>query len=169
MNNEVLVVLGVQNSMEEKYASMTKVIENIVEKFKDSLYYGAHIYIVKHKQWKGSDESYCLYGTPGFDVVKIMDDAMKLATYEQMDVITKPSYGSIDLIKAMKDIKMANAHVTIIGGPENDVVANAALIRSNFKGVNVSVDASCCYALNERNRTAMIEILKSLDCDVKGE
>lgn len=167
MNRKVLIVLGVQNDMETRYAGLSEIKEDLVEKFKDFLYEGAHIFIVKDKQWKGVDVPYCQYGTPGFDIIREMDDAMKLATYEQMEVLTKPTYGSIDLIKRIKDLTFGSSQisrVTIMGGPESDIIANASLIRSNFKNVKVSIGLS--YTSNDEMKKSMEDVLKSLDCEV---
>lgn len=168
MNNEVLIVLGIQNDMETKYAGLQEIKNDLVEKFKDFLYEGGHIFIVKNKQWKGADVPYCQYGTPGFEIIREMDDAMKLATYEQMEVLTKPTYGSIDLIKRIKDLAFGSSQinrVTIMGGPESDIIANASLIRSNFKNVKVSVGLH--YTTDETMEKSMENVLKSLDCEVE--
>lgn len=124
---------------------------------------------------------HCIEGTEGWAIDRAIHNEFKTggyATYSAGDIIngriTKPTFGSYDLIDALCDIDFqSDENITEIEfcGVCTDicVISNVLMTKAAFWGIPIIVDASCCAGVTPEKHAAALEVMKSCQIDVIGE
>ena len=124
---------------------------------------------------------HCIEGTEGWAIDRAIHNEFKsggYATYSAGDIIngriTKPTFGSYDLIGAFCDIEAeAEEGITEIEfcGVCTDicVISNVLMTKAAFWNIPIVVDASCCAGITPEKHAAALEVMKSCQIDVIGE
>ena len=122
---------------------------------------------------------HCIEGTEGWSINREIHNEFKnggYTTYSAEDIvngrITKPTFGSYDLIRVLDEINMANEITEIeFCGVCTDicVVSNVLMTKAAFCDTPIIVDASCCAGVTPEKHAAALEVMKSCQIDVIGE
>ena len=124
---------------------------------------------------------HCIEGTEGWAIDRTIHNEFKTggyATYSAGDIIngriTKPTFGSYDLIDALCDIDFqSDENITEIEfcGVCTDicVISNVLMTKAAFWNTPIVVDASCCAGVTPEKHAAALEVMKSCQIDVIGE
>lgn len=123
---------------------------------------------------------HCIEGTEGWAIDRAIHNEFKFggyATYSAGDIIngriTKPTFGSYDLIDAFCDIDAQTEGISEIEfcGVCTDicVISNVLMTKAAFWNVPIVVDASCCAGVTPEKHAAALEVMKSCQIDVIGE
>ena len=124
---------------------------------------------------------HCVMETNGWKINREIHNEFKTggyATYSAGDIvngrITKPTFGSYDLIDVLCDIDTkAEEGITEIEfcGVCTDicVISNVLMTKAAFWNVPIVVDASCCAGVTPEKHAAALEVMKSCQIDVIGE
>ena len=124
---------------------------------------------------------HCIEGTEGWAIDREIHNEFKTggyATYSAGDIvngrITKPTFGSYDLIDALCDIDFqSDENITEIEfcGVCTDicVISNVLMTKAAFWGIPITVDASCCAGVTPEKHAAALEVMKSCQINVIGE
>ncbi len=105
---------------------------------------------------------HCIRGTDGWqirpDVAALLTGA---AIYE------KPSFGSVHLAEAVRDMQDVE-EIELIGlCTDICVVSNALLLKAFLPEVKISVDAACCAGVTPEKHLAALETMRSCQIEIK--
>lgn len=119
---------------------------------------------------------HCIKGTEGWSIDRTIHNEFKsggYTTYSAGDIIngriTKPTFGSYDLIDALCDINAKNTitEIEICGLVTNIcLISNALMIKAAFWSVPIIVDANCCAGTSEVEHQAALTVMKSCQIEV---
>ena len=105
---------------------------------------------------------HCIKGTEGW---RLRPDIAALL--EKAAVFEKPTFGSVDLAKAlaaMEDLE----EVELVGlCTDICVVSNALLLKAAMPEVRISVDAACCAGVTPEKHRAALETMRSCQIQVR--
>lgn len=106
---------------------------------------------------------HCIKGTSGFELNEKVLTALSDRSYT---VIEKPSFGSIELPKIIKEKYGLQVNITLIGlCTDICVISNALILKANFPEAAISVIESCCAGVTPEKHNCAIETMKS--CQIK--
>ena len=107
---------------------------------------------------------HCVEGTDGWEFDKEVAKAL-----DGVKVFNKPTFGSLDLAKAMKAIAdKEDIEIELIGlCTDICVVSNALLLKATMPEVKISVDSACCAGVTVEKHLAALETMRSCQIDVK--
>ena len=149
----------------------TKIVGNVVEKIKS--YDKKDVFATKDthqenymdtQEGKNLPVVHCVEGTKGWEfdkeVAKVLDG---------VKIFNKPTFGSLDLAKAMKEIAdKEDIEIELIGlCTDICVVSNALLLKATMPEVKISVDSSCCAGVTVEKHLAALETMRSCQIEVK--
>jgi nicotinamidase-related amidase len=124
---------------------------------------------------------HCIEGTEGWAIDRAIHNEFKsggYATYSAGDIIngriTKPTFGSYDLIDAFCDIDAQTeegiSEIEFCGVcTDICVISNVLMTKAAFWDIPITVDASCCAGITPERHAAALEVMKSCQIDVIGE
>ena len=124
---------------------------------------------------------HCIEGTEGWAINREIHNEFKTggyATYSAGDIvngrITKPTFGSYDLIDALCDIdaqiEEGISEIEFCGVcTDICVISNVLMTKAAFWNTPITVDASCCAGVTPEKHAAALEVMKSCQIDVIGE
>lgn len=124
---------------------------------------------------------HCIEGTEGWAIDRAIHNEFKTggyATYSAGDIIngriTKPTFGSYDLIDALCDIDAQTeegiSEIEFCGVcTDICVISNVLMTKAAFWNTPITVDASCCAGVTPEKHAAALEVMKSCQIDVIGE
>jgi nicotinamidase-related amidase len=124
---------------------------------------------------------HCIEGTEGWAIDRAIHNEFKTggyATYSAGDIIngriTKPTFGSYDLIDVLCDIDAQTEEGIFeieFCGVCTDicVISNVLMTKAAFWNTPIVVDASCCAGVAPEKHAAALEVMKSCQIDVIGE
>ena len=125
--------------------------------------------------------AHCIEGTEGWSIDREIHNEFKsggYATYSAGDIIngriTKPTFGSYDLIDALCDIdakiEEGISEIEFCGVcTDICVISNVLMTKAAFWNTPIVVDASCCAGVTPEKHAAALEVMKSCQIDVIGE
>ena len=101
---------------------------------------------------------HCVENTEGWELDKTVAAEVEGATF-----INKPTFGSVELAKAIKDIyEKEEIEVELIGlCTDICVVSNALLLKANMPELKISVDKDCCAGVTMEKHLAALETMRS--------
>ena len=101
---------------------------------------------------------HCVENTEGWELDKTVAAEVEGATF-----INKPTFGSVELAKAIKDIyEKEEIEVELIGlCTDICVVSNALLLKANMPELKISVDKDCCAGVTVEKHLAALETMRS--------
>lgn len=107
---------------------------------------------------------HCVNGTEGWKIDKRVAKFLKGAT-----IIDKPTFGSVDLARHLRDENMKEQLEIELVGLCTDicVVSNALLLKANMPEINISVDSKCCAGVTLKSHQAALETMKMCQIDIK--
>ena len=124
---------------------------------------------------------HCIEGTEGWAIDRAIHNEFKTggyATYSAGDIIngriTKPTFGSYDLIDALCDIDTQTEEgifeIEFCGLVTNIcLVSNVLMTKAAFPNIPIVVDSSCCAGTSVDAHEAALLVMKSCQVDVIGE
>lgn len=124
---------------------------------------------------------HCIEGTEGWAIDRAIHDEFKsggYATYSAGDIvngrITKPTFGSYDLIDALCNIDTQTEEgifeIEFCGLVTNIcLVSNVLMTKAAFPNIPIVVDSSCCAGTSVDAHEAALLVMKSCQVDVIGE
>lgn len=107
---------------------------------------------------------HCVNGTDGWQIDKRVAEVLKGAT-----IIDKPTFGSVDLARHLRDENMKEQLEIEIVGLCTDicVVSNALLLKANMPEINISVDSKCCAGATPESHKYALETMKMCHINIK--
>ncbi len=106
---------------------------------------------------------HCIKGTPGWEI-----DTEVAKVLEGATIVDKPTFGSVDLAKMIKDISDKEEIELELVGLCTDicVVSNALCLKALMPEIPISVDASCCAGVTPEKHDAALETMRSCQISV---
>lgn len=171
---KILIVIDMQKDF-IKGALGTKeaetIVEPVIEKIKS--YNIKDVYATRDTHTENYLETnegrhlpvvHCVSGTEGWEIDKRVAEVLKGAT-----IIDKPTFGSVDLVRHLRDENMKEQLEIEIVGLCTDicVVSNALLLKANMPEINISVDSKCCAGVTPESHRAALETMKMCQIDIK--
>ena len=190
---KVLVIVDMQKDFIDGALGTSEaqdIVENVVNKMKEHKNTATVILFTKdtHKkdyldtpEGKKLPVPHCIEGTEGWAIDRAIHNEFKTggyATYSAGDIvngrITKPTFGSYDLIDALCDIDAQTeegvSEIEFCGVcTDICVISNVLMAKAAFYGTPIVVDASCCAGVTPEKHAAALEVMKSCQIDVIGE
>ena len=171
---KILVVVDMQKDFVDGAlgsAEATQIVGNVVEKIKS--YDKKDVFATKDthqvnymdtQEGKNLPVVHCVEGTEGWEFDKEVAKVLEGAT-----VFNKPTFGSLDLAKAMKEIAdKEEIEIELIGlCTDICVVSNALVLKATMPEVKISVDSSCCAGVTPEKHLAALETMRSCQIEVK--
>ena len=124
---------------------------------------------------------HCIEGTEGWAIDRAIHNEFKsggYATYSAGNIIngriTKPTFGSYDLIDALCGIDTQTeegiSEIEFCGVcTDICVISNVLMAKAAFWNIPIVVDASCCAGVTPEKHAAALEVMKSCQIEVIGE
>lgn len=179
---KLLVVVDMQNdfvtgSLGTKEAQA--IIPNVVNKIKTYQKNEDYIFVTKdchYGDYLNTLEGqylpikHCLFGTWGVNLVPDVKDRLDKSDYVLLE---KETFGSIELIKQIKNIIKNNVEISSIEltGLCFDicVLSNAVMIKNSFPNIKVFINTSCTSATSKEAFDATKALMKSLQIEEINE
>ena len=169
---KLLIVIDMQNDFIDGSLGTPEAV-SIVEKVKEKIRSYPPEAVIATMDTHGPDYlatqegknlpvEHCIKGTEGWrirtDVAALLEGA---AIYE------KPTFGSVDLAKALAALEDLE-EVELVGlCTDICVVSNALLLKAVMPEVRISVDAACCAGVTPEKHRAALETMRSCQIEVK--
>lgn len=166
----LLLVIDMQNDFingalgtKEAEKILPKVIDKI-KNFKGKIIYTRDTHgndYLSTQEGKNLPVEHCIEGTEGW---QLNEKIQQLAEKSESIIINKPSFGSLELAKIIKDLKVSS--IEMVGlCTDICVISNAMIIKAALPEVNISVDSSCCAGVTPESHD---NALKSMQmCQIK--
>lgn len=166
----LLLVIDMQNDFingalgtKEAEKILPKVIDKI-KNFKGKIIYTRDTHgndYLSTQEGKNLPVEHCIEGTEGW---QLNEKIQQLAEKSVSIIINKPSFGSLELAKIIKDLKVSS--IEMVGlCTDICVISNAMIIKAALPEVNISVDSSCCAGVTPESHD---NALKSMQmCQIK--
>ena len=108
---------------------------------------------------------HCVKGTEGWQFDPVIAEALK---ERNARIIEKPTFGSMNLAKDLKELAEADDIEIELVGLCTDicVVSNALLLKAMMPEVKISVDAACCAGVTPEKHQAALETMRSCQIQV---
>lgn len=163
------------------------IVPNVVEKLKNHKNTDTVVLFTKDthkKDYLATSEGeklpveHCIEGTEGWAIDRAIHNEFKsggYATYSAGDIIngriTKPTFGSYDLIDAFCDIDAQTeegiSEIEFCGLVTNIcLVSNVLMTKAAFPNMPIVVDSSCCAGTTVEAHEAALLVMKSCQVDV---
>lgn len=173
MTRKILLVVDMQNdfidgSLGTKEAQA--IVPAVIEKIKS--YPASNVFATQDTHAENYLESqegkclpieHCIKGQKGW---QIQDDIHSLILEDH--IFEKPSFGSIELAKAIKKLNDKEAiEIEMIGlCTDICVVSNALILKALLPETKITVDSSCCAGVTPEKHEAALETLRSCQVHV---
>lgn len=171
---KALVVIDVQNdfvtgSLGTKEAA--EMLPRLIEKVK--AFDGEVIFTkdthgenyLETQEGKNLPVPHCVKDTDGWQFPKALEMLQKR---RKAKVCQKPCFGSVELVKDLKEMYLAGDLKEVeLAGICTDVcvVSNALLLKAALPELPISVDAACCAGVTPKKHEAALEVMES--CQIK--
>ena len=105
---------------------------------------------------------HCIRGTAGWEIRPEIRELL-----DPKHIFEKPTFGSVDLAKTIKEISDAEEIEIEIVGLCTDicVVSNALLLKAEMPEVKISVDPACCAGVTPESHEAALSTMRM--CQIK--
>lgn len=184
---KILVVVDMQNDFIDGPLGTPEaraIVDNVCEKIRgeewDRVY---STFDTHHADYLGIQEGeklpvvHCIMGTDGWEQ---NDKVFEAAENQGHMSIFKPSFGSLDLPRAIDSMLMYNEYfehtptkdieLTLVGVcTDICVISNALLLKAHYPEMKIVVDASCCAGSTPEKHFMALEVMKSCQVDVVNE
>lgn len=155
-------------------AEAVAIVDNVVDKIENFdgdiiATYDTHFEnYMKTQEGKYLPVPHCIKGTDGWKLDKKVQAALDKKEYKTIEKLT---FGSTELPEYIKaNYKPEELEIELIGlCTDICVVSNALLMKANFLGTKVSVDASCCAGVTVDSHKAALTTMKMCQVNVIGE
>lgn len=109
---------------------------------------------------------HCIKGTNGWKLNKHIQNALRCKKYVSFE---KPSFGSLELIRYLKENYMPNEMEIELCGLCSDicVISNALLIKAAFTETGISVTAALCAGATPESHLAALTTMKMCQITIK--
>ena len=110
---------------------------------------------------------HCVKDTKGWQIADAVEEALK--EKEDLTILNKPTFGSEDVVKTLKEYDKENpiGSITLIGlCTDICVVTNALLIKTAFPEIPVSVIGNCCAGVTPESHEAALLTMKMCQIEV---
>ena len=144
------------------------IIPNIKKKIEEYKTHGDEIIFTRDTHYDNYLETnegkhlpikHCIENTIGWEIPKEIDDNTSIH-------VNKSSFG----YRYWNEDFYYFEEVEIIGlCTDICVVSNALILKSQFPGINITVDASCCAGTTPEKHKAALEVMKSCQINIMGE
>lgn len=117
------------------------------------------------KEGKNLPVAHCIKGTQGWEIEK------SLLPYTK-EIIEKPTFGSLELVKRLQDLDREEKinTITFVGlCTDICVISNVLLTKSAFLEAEIIVDASCCAGVSPQSHKNALEAMKMCQIKIVGE
>lgn len=117
------------------------------------------------KEGKNLPVAHCIKGTQGWEIEK------SLLPYTK-EIIEKPTFGSLELVKRLQDLDREEKinTITFVGlCTDICVISNVLLTKSAFLEAEIIVDASCCAGVSPQSHKNALEAMKTCQIKIVGE
>ena len=132
--------------------------------------YDSYTYYLNTLEGQYLPIKHCLFGTWGFNLVPDVKDQLDKSDYVLLE---KETFGSIELIKQIKNIIKNNVEISSIefAGLCFDicVLSNAVMIKNSFPNIKVFINTSCTSATSKKAFDATKVLMKSLQIEEINE
>lgn len=166
---KVLIVIDMQNDFidgslgtKEAVAIVPHVIEKIKSYAPEDVFATQDTHpqnYLETQEGRNLPVEHCIKGTPGWDIQKDI-----AALIPEDHVFLKPTFGSVDLAKAMT--KLEPDEIELVGlCTDICVISNALMLKAYMPEVPISVDASCCAGVTPEKHDAALETMRS--CQIR--
>lgn len=190
---KVLIIVDMQNDFIDGALGTPEaqaIVPNVVNKMKEHKNTDTIILFTKdthHANYLLTSEGeklpveHCIEGTEGWAINREIHNEFKTggyATYSAGDIvngrITKPTFGSYDLIDALCDIdaqiEEGISEIEFCGLVTNIcLVSNVLMTKAAFPNMPIVVDSSCCAGTTVEAHEAALLVMKGCQVDVIGE
>ena len=111
---------------------------------------------------------HCIKGSDGWQLDAKVQAALDKKAYKALE---KPTFGSTELPEYIREAyDPAELEIQLIGlCTDICVVSNALLLKANFPGTPISVDASCCAGVTPDTHNAALATMKMCQVQVIGQ
>ena len=108
---------------------------------------------------------HCIENTEGWELDKTVAAEVEGATF-----INKPTFGSVELAKAIKDIyEKEEIEVELIGlCTDICVISNALLLKAFYPEQKIAIDASCCAGVTPESHKNALNAMKMCQCEIRN-
>lgn len=107
--------------------------------------------------------AHCIEGTDGWQIRPEIAELIP-----EGHIFNKPTFGSVQLAKAMKQISASEDMEIELVGLCTDicVISNALLLKAVMPEIRISVDPACCAGVTPQKHQAALETMRS--CQIQG-
>ena len=169
-----LIVVDMQNDFVDGALGTKEavaIVPKVVEKIKDFdgeiiATYDTHFdNYMETSEGKMLPVPHCIKETDGF---KLNADIQNSLEGKNWVPVEKPSFGSLELPKIIKEKYGDDIKITLIGlCTDICVISNALILKANFPEAEISVIESCCAGVTPEKHNAAIETMKSCQIIIK--
>lgn len=177
--SKVLVVIDMQNdfitgSLGTKEAQ--GIVEKVVDKIESYKAAGCQVIYTRdthHEHYLETSEGrklpveHCIQGTWGWQ----LHEAIAKTVVSAEQVYDKPSFGSIALGEAMKELvdEDQDLEIELVGlCTDICVISNALLIKAYTPETEIYVDASCCAGVSPESHDNALEAMKMCQIQIRA-
>jgi nicotinamidase/pyrazinamidase len=171
--NKILTVVDMQNDFisgtlgsdraREITAAAAEKIRGFYGKIFVTMDTHGHDYMTTH-EGRHLPVEHCIKNTHGWELCPEILDVLR---GKDFTVIEKPSFGSAELINAMKPYVGSDTKIELIGlCTDICVISNALLIRTFFPENDISVDSGCCAGVTPLSHEAALTAMRSCQINV---
>lgn len=145
-----------------------KILPKVIDKIKN--YKGQIIFTrdthgkdyLKTQEGKNLPVEHCIEGTYGWE---LQEEIQRLAEKSESRIINKPSFGSLELPKLLKDLRVSN--IELVGlCTDICVISNAMILKAALPEVNISVDSSCCAGVTPESHDNALKAMKMCQIEI---
>lgn len=154
----------------EAQAIVPKVKEKIEEYFKE----GYNIIFTRDTHFSTYLETleghklpveHCIKFTRGWEICSELKEYTR--SFDDVDVIDKQTFGYRHWDRWREEFP---GEIELVGlCTDICVVSNALILRANYPGKEITVDASCCAGTTPENHKAALQVMKCCQINVVGE
>ena len=173
----ILIVVDMQNdfidgSLGTKEA--VAIVDNVVKEIRKDYDFVICTRDTHHDNYLESNEGkhlpvvHCIEGTEGWQIRKEVAEAAEAAG--NCLVINKPTFGSENLILALKELDDQEKveTITLLGlCTDICVVSNALMVKAAFPEIRVSVKENCCAGVTPETHAAAITSMKMCQIEIE--
>ncbi|MBQ4586059.1 MAG: cysteine hydrolase [Clostridia bacterium] len=171
---DILIVVDMQNDFisgslgTSEAQSITPNVLRLIKDFDGKIIFTKDTHEANYldtKEGKNLPVAHCIKGTQGWEIEK------SLLPYTK-EIIEKPTFGSLELVKRLQDLDREEKinTITFVGlCTDICVISNVLLTKSAFLEAEIIVDASCCAGVSPQSHKNALEAMKMCQIKIVGE
>ena len=173
----VLIVVDMQNDFIDGALGSKEavgIVDNVINAIQDDKY--DEIFVTKDtheenyletREGKFLPVKHCIRYSHGWELNNKVRNALNNLKNKTINVITKPSFGSLKLIEKLKEKADEIDSITLIGlCTDICVVSNALMIKNTFPELNIRVLANCCAGVTPEKHKAALDTMESCQIEI---